>query len=327
MSEALTIKTPDLAIEISGKIVTSNFDEFEKGLNAFIAGLPEELNSDSDFIEAGEATKILKNSEASLTLAKEAALEQAEQIQSLFKNIDELSDKSRSTRLPLERAIKDRKEEIRVEIINDAAELIDVVNRAPFRLKIAQACKGKRTLETIRAAANACAEEMCEALSENRETIKWFEDSHGNAMTADTANLEQMGEEELKIELQRRQLKIELQRRRERFEHEEKAKELRKEKAQAEARAKAAEAKAEKPAPAKVVDIVADKPTLAEAQASTPIGTEVMEWASFAQTIIDAFGPVKRARASLKHEANKEKAERFANAVVAAWKATREDSP
>ena len=320
MSEALTIATPDLAIEISGKIVTSNFHEFQEGLVAFIESIPSEMVTDEDFGNADQSAKILKNAEASLSLAKQAGLEQAEQIQTLFAEIDGLSEKARSTRLPLEKAIRDRKEQIRMEIITEAADRVDVVNKAPVRLKITQACKGKRSLDTMRAAANACADELAEELAEVRETIRWYVDSHGKSIAPDIGALEGMQVEALKIEFARRI---------ERLDAEAEQKALRKQAAEAEAKVKkhhefeSTDAKGTMaPAPEKVVELIADKPTSGPDHSRSD-ETELAEWERFKARVISAFGPIKEARATLSHEANKAKAAAFAKAVGAAWKEAR----
>ena len=113
-----------LVIKLTGKINSSNFDEWKKDLILQIQGTIIDLATDDDFAEAAEQVKSFKSAEKSLKQAKQSAIDQAEEIQHLFSAIDEISEEARQARLFLERQIKARKLEIKNEHIQAGMDVI-----------------------------------------------------------------------------------------------------------------------------------------------------------------------------------------------------------
>lgn len=113
-----------LIIELTGKVNSSNFDEWKKDLISQIQSTNRELISDSDFVEAEARVKSFKFAEKSLKQAKQSAIDQAEEIQRLFLAIDEITEEARQARLSLERQIKARKLEIKNQYIQSGIEEI-----------------------------------------------------------------------------------------------------------------------------------------------------------------------------------------------------------
>ena len=107
----------ELAIRLSGEVLSSNFDEWKNELIARIKAVNTELKTDPQFVEAANDVKLFKAAEQTLKGAKESAINQAADIQRLFAAIDEVSTEVRSVRLSLERQIKQRKLEIKEEFI------------------------------------------------------------------------------------------------------------------------------------------------------------------------------------------------------------------
>jgi hypothetical protein len=102
-----------LTIKLSGSIESTNFEEWKTGLIAQIQSTNRQLVTDDDFAEATKQVKALKIAEQSLKLAKQSAIDQAEEIQHLFSAIDDISGEARQARLSLERQVKARKLEIK----------------------------------------------------------------------------------------------------------------------------------------------------------------------------------------------------------------------
>ena len=113
--------------------------------------------------------------EAKLKLAKEVALSQTADIDALFRAIDEISEQARQKRLTLDKAVKTRKEAIRVEIVQggmrsltahvdtlnfdgDARVRINVPANAQTRF--GEAIKGKKTVASLREATDAALLQM-----------------------------------------------------------------------------------------------------------------------------------------------------------------------
>ena len=119
-----------LVIQLSGEILSSNFDEWKSELIARIRAVNTELKTDPQFIEAANDVKLFKAAEQTLKGAKESAINQAADIQRLFAAIDEVSNEVRSVRLSLERQIKQRKLEIKEEFIEFGMNrILDYIER------------------------------------------------------------------------------------------------------------------------------------------------------------------------------------------------------
>ncbi|MCX2979240.1 hypothetical protein [Candidatus Marimicrobium litorale] len=113
-----------LTISLTGEINRSNFDEWKIDLIEQIRATKMELVSDNDFATATEKVKLFKSAENALKNAKQAAIEQATDIQNLFAAIDEVSEETRQARLSLDRQIKSRKMEIKQDFIRSGIDTI-----------------------------------------------------------------------------------------------------------------------------------------------------------------------------------------------------------
>ena len=154
----------DLIIKLKGEITESNFDEWKAGVLTQIEAANKDLETDEDFAEAEHVSKKLKEAEKSLIEAKTHGLEQAADIQALFAAIDEVTEASRETRLNLDRQIKSKKEDIKINLVDDALNTArgyldnqpddfkaasDItITRTPFE----DAIKGKRVISSMRTA-------------------------------------------------------------------------------------------------------------------------------------------------------------------------------
>ena len=155
---------PALRIEVTGMVTASNLSEFKQTALALIGAVNTDLTTDQDFANAEKAVKWCSEVESRLAAAKDHALSQTESIDALFRTIDAIGAEARSTRLKLEKMVKTRKQELRDAILLAAkaewAEFLDIVNKGLGKLTVtptlpdfAGAMKGKRTLETLRDAA------------------------------------------------------------------------------------------------------------------------------------------------------------------------------
>ncbi len=158
---------PALRIDVTGMVTASNLDAFKAHALAVIGDINTELSTDKDFADADATVKWCGEVEDKLKAAKEHALSQTESIDVLFKAIDDIAAETRRKRLELEKLIKARKEFIRSDIVMDAAKAlqahIDQINetlnsriRMPkVMADFAGAIKGKRTIDSLREAADA----------------------------------------------------------------------------------------------------------------------------------------------------------------------------
>lgn len=159
---------PALRIELSGAVTDSNLDEFRDHAIAVFGGIGTDLATDEDFADAEETVKWCRTVEKKLAAAKDHALSQTADIDRLFRTIDEISEQARKKRLELDKLVKSMKDLRKREIFQaahdnycshcSALEQEFSGARWPARMPdvnpdIAGAMKGKRTIATLRDAA------------------------------------------------------------------------------------------------------------------------------------------------------------------------------
>ena len=166
---------PALRIEVMGMVTASNLDAYKAAALATFDGIKTDLQTDQDFADAEQAVKWCGDVEAKLKLAKEVALSQTADIDALFRAIDEISEQARQKRLTLDKAVKTRKEAIRVEIVQggmrsltahvdtlnfDGDARVRITVPANAQGRFAEAIKGKKTVASLREATDAALLEM-----------------------------------------------------------------------------------------------------------------------------------------------------------------------
>lgn len=151
---------PTLAVQIEGKVVTSNLPRFKQAAESFIANIRTELRTDEDFANAEETVKFCEKAEKELEVAKSSAIAQTATIDDMMRTIDSIKEQLRRKRLDLNKLVEKRKAEIKEQIIADGrkrfADHIADLNRElnMVRLEIVApdfvaAAKNKRTLASL----------------------------------------------------------------------------------------------------------------------------------------------------------------------------------
>lgn len=187
---------PALRIEVTGAVTASNLAAFkETALNA-IRAVKRELSTDQDFADADASVKWCADVESRLAAAKEHALSQTASIDALFKAIDDISAEARKVRLDLEKLVKGRKDQIRMEIVSEAVakgnEHIRTLNERigkPLMPTIpadyAGVIKNKRTLASLRDSVDTelarfkiAANEIADRITLNLRAIQTAEHDH-----------------------------------------------------------------------------------------------------------------------------------------------------
>ena len=154
-----TRQLPALAVQIKGEVALSNLPQFKAAADTFIASIKTDLTSDQDFAEAEADVKFLGEAEKELEVAKKIALGQTVDINELMVTIDAIKESMRQKRLALEKLVKDKKEQIKLDIVRGGesalADHLKQINEelAPIAIKIqanfGAAIKGKRTLASL----------------------------------------------------------------------------------------------------------------------------------------------------------------------------------
>src|SRR5690625_3734328 len=309
-----------LEIEVKGEDVVSNADEFRAMVRTWIEGFNTELIEDEDFARAEQDVKRLKEAESEIKAAKERALEQAEQVNALFAVLDETSEAVRQARLPLERQIKARREEIKAEIIDEAAASVPGGHGETYRREITDAIKNKRTIKSMREAAGVVVTAANALIKANTEVLDAFAKEHGRELIPDRRQIETKSAEWVEVELQRRlEAKAAEEERRKAEEERRKAEEERR-RLEAETRA-AGEEEEDEPSRPVHLEYYAPPDPDEILQAAPAAPDERQDLDTFIAVVRGAFGPVKDARLRLVHPASRAKADTFADALNDAWRA------
>ncbi len=206
----------ELSIKLTGEIQDSNFDEWKKDLIKQIKATPTELSSDDEYAAADDQVKQFKAAEKALKKAKQSALEQAGDIQTLFDAIDEVSAETREIRLTLERQIKARKKQIKDDSMKQGLAAIKAMiasQSADFKLidhseyldkkLLEDAVKGRSSLRTMEKSVTKLTEEIAEKIrirseqvADNAATLKKL-DKDQQAIFQDRDDLLALSSEEL----------------------------------------------------------------------------------------------------------------------------------
>jgi hypothetical protein len=311
-----------LTVEARGEVITSNVAEFRELVRNALGNLNRSPETDEEFGQAEQDAKALKGAEERIMEAKDKALSDAEGLYQLLAELDETSVEIRSARLELEKQINLRKEEIKAQIVEESLAQFDLepeVARQHFRGDVLNAIKGKRTLDSIRKAAEVFVLTRNAVILKSREKIAFYVKAHGNATVPDADTLELRNPDVVEAELKRR------------FD----AAKAAEEKKRMEAELAAERKRNDEIRGPKIGSIPVGAAAKAQA-AATPapesapltLSNEVSpaeEWFSFQRAALEAFQPLKAAKAALQHPANIERAARFAAGVNAAWKQLKEE--
>jgi hypothetical protein len=142
-------------------VTASNLDKFKTAALELISGVNTDLQTDQDFADAEKAIKWAKEVEQKLTASKAHALSQTASIDELFRALDEIKETARTTRLTLEKLVKQRKESLKIEIVTGAKNKlrahIDAINKTLQGVSMpeiiadfAGAIRGKKNLDSMR---------------------------------------------------------------------------------------------------------------------------------------------------------------------------------
>lgn len=157
---------PALRIEVQGRVLASNIDQFRDAAKMIISGINTELNDDSDFAQAEADVKWCKEVEAKLDTKEQAVMAQTADIETVIDVIREVKEDARRVRLMLDKLVKDRKQAVKIEIALKAKDDIETHCRnlqaslpdgyiLPLpSYSINDAMKGKKTVASLRDAAS-----------------------------------------------------------------------------------------------------------------------------------------------------------------------------
>ena len=198
---------PAVSMRLDGKLaVVSNLPDFATALRAFIERIPAKPDTDQDFANAEAACKSLKRAEDALTAGEDAALGEMVDFEAMRRQVRDLKELARATRLATEKLVTARKEQIRGEIVaGGVAALRDHIASLNTRLgkpympqvpaDFGGVVKGKRTVDSLRGAVNdelarckIAANEVADRIQVNLNTLRELASAHA-FLFADTATI------------------------------------------------------------------------------------------------------------------------------------------
>ena len=303
-------KPMELAVIVKGEIVQSNFEDFAKTIDEQLAKINTDLVTDADFGQAELDVKGLKLVERAITDARANVLAQMEGPNKLLMALEGKGEDVRSYRLGMERDIKAKKIEVKKSIVTEALDLISHDNPAKYQAQIEEAMKGKRNFDSLREAADGCANAISKRLERNHEVIAEFVKSNGSSIAPDVSRLEDMELDALREQLTRRAELAAAEAEKKRLDDERRKAEA--ELAELKAKESAAPAKPEPlPEPPKVGAIPVKNTPEPE--------TAAEEMKRYIAMVEECFAPARAARENLKHPENIEAAQVFAKTLGKAW--------
>lgn len=197
---------PALRIEVTGMVTASNLAEYREHALAVLGDINRDLKTDQDFATAEATVKWCGDVESRLEAAKQHALSQTASIDELFRTVDEISAEAHRVRLELDKLVKARKDQIRIEMVQAGqkalADHIAALNASlgkPYMPQVAAdfagAIKGKRTIDSLRNAVDTLlasskieADAIGRRISTNLNTLRDLAADH-RALFPDTAQI------------------------------------------------------------------------------------------------------------------------------------------
>lgn len=182
---------PAVSVQLTGSLaVVSNLQPFGVALRAFVDKIPKKPSTDQEFADTEAACKRLKEAEDRLQQAEDAALAGMSDVELMRRTVAELRELARTTRLASEKAVKQRKEQIREEEVARGHKALSD-HLAALNRRLGGACingmqtgnfgaviKGLKSLDSVRnaidtelARAKIEASELADKIDANLKTI------------------------------------------------------------------------------------------------------------------------------------------------------------
>ena len=198
---------PALSIQVNGAItLTDNLKVFGEKLTAFIQGLDKNPSTDQAFADAEQAIKTLETAQNVLEAAESSALAQVATVDEMRRTVALYAGQARTTRLMLTKLVANRKETIRIEIVQGgrtalAEHVAGLTKRLgkPYMPAIAEdfvgSIRGKKTISSLHKAVDdelaRCkieANSVADRIQINLNTMRELASEH-TFLFADTAQI------------------------------------------------------------------------------------------------------------------------------------------
>lgn len=181
---------PAINYKMNGLALESNLNAYKQAAMDLVELSKAPLESDQDFANAEARQKVFTKAEKDIAAACDRVMGEIDSIDAFVKDMRFIAEQIRQARLAEGKQIKARKDEIRAEIMSQAnADIIAAKNEAENKINanlpalsvnIANAMKGKRTIDSLK---DAAAGEVAKAKIEINEFVEL---TMGNALCLST---------------------------------------------------------------------------------------------------------------------------------------------
>lgn len=166
---------PAPVIRVDGNLaLISNLEIFGENLTKFLADVNRKPDDDQGFADAEAVVKTLRKAEDALKAAETEALSRVTSIDDMRRTVAYLYEMARGARLDLERIVKNQKEKVKVDAVNEAKARIeahirllnDGLGGSYIQGHVADFAGAIRGLKTVKTMNSALSDEVARAMIE-----------------------------------------------------------------------------------------------------------------------------------------------------------------
>ena len=147
----------ELEVSILAVVEKTNINEWVNYLTKLVAGINEYLLTEEDFAKAQVNSKKLLKLQKVVEKQKLKIIDQIEDINMIFRKLDEIINITKDKRLVLDKAIKNRKSIIKAKIVDENLKKIEniyqeigiSIEKDKIKNEITESLKYKRTIRTV----------------------------------------------------------------------------------------------------------------------------------------------------------------------------------
>ena len=161
---------PVISYKMDGLALNSNLDAFKQAAAELVAKSNQPIETDQDFADAEQMVKTFKGAEDKIKALSEQVLGEVQSIDSFVKDLKYIGEQIRQARLTTDKQVKNRKDEIRRQILTAAnnkilqhALLLEQqiqANLPHIATSVLDAMKGKKTVQSLQEAADTAVSQI-----------------------------------------------------------------------------------------------------------------------------------------------------------------------
>ena len=174
--------------EVTGAVTASNVKEMEQTAIDFFGSVDRTLETDEDFAAAEKMVKFCKKVEEAMSENEAGVMQQTHSIAELLESLRKISGLARAERLYFDKAVKDKKANIKSELLKDIMGDLEShlstleISISPVKLSRANEFNARmRGLKTIKSIKNALNSHLAELIIQSNKTherlqenLSWF---------------------------------------------------------------------------------------------------------------------------------------------------------